>query len=141
MPAPDPRVTGVHPVDDHNQVVTVEGGEWSFRAAPCVQCPWRRDNDGSFPAEAFRHSATTSYDMAQSTFACHMAGMERPATCAGFLLSTGADHNLSVRLKIARGLYRHDQVSAAGADLHPSYQSMAIANDVDPDDPAIQPCR
>lgn len=32
---------------------------------------------GEFPAEAFRHSAPTAYDMAESGFSCHSAGTER----------------------------------------------------------------
>jgi Family of unknown function (DUF6283) len=138
------RVVATRLADECNQVVTVQGGRWSFRPAPCVECPWRRSNDGSFPAEAFRLSASTSYDMAWSMFACHMfachmAGAERPATCAGFLLSTGAEHNLALRLKLARSQFRPDQVSAADADLDPDYRAMAVANGVDPDDPAITP--
>jgi hypothetical protein len=136
-----PHIVATRPADEHNQVVTVQGGDWRFCSAPCQQCPWRRSNDGAFPAEAFRLSASTSYDMAWSTFACHMAGARRLATCAGFLLSTGAEHNLALRLKLVRGEFHPDQVRAAGADLHPDYRSMAIANGVDPDDPAITPCR
>jgi hypothetical protein len=136
-----PRITRATPADDTNQVVRVEGGAWAFRPVPCAQCPWRVDRDGSFPAEAFRISAPTAYDMAQETFGCHMAGPTTPATCAGFLLSSGAQHNLTVRLKLLRRLFGWDQVSDGGHPLHPDYRSMAEANGVDPDDPRLRPCR
>lgn len=32
-----------------------------------VKCPWRVDATGEFPADAFRHSAETAYDMATET--------------------------------------------------------------------------
>lgn len=124
--------------DDH-QVVTAEGGSGGYCRRPCADCPWRKDAVGVFPAEAFRHSAATAYDMADRTFACHQAGIENPKICAGFLLR-GADHNLSVRLKRIKGGLRED-VSDAGHQLHASYRDMAIANGVDPDDPILEPCR
>ena len=93
----------------------------------------------AFPAEAFRHSANTAYDMSDHSFGCHQSGSKRPATCAGFLLR-GADHNLSVRLGYMTGQYQ-DDVSDAGEDLHESYRDMAIANGVDPDDVALKHCR
>jgi hypothetical protein len=108
---------------------------------PCPQCPWREDSPiGVFPAEAYRHSAATAYDMAQTTFACHMAGKERPLTCAGFLLR-GSMHNLLIRLAQIRGTLNLRDVSDGGAPLYESYRAMAIANGVAPDDPALQPCR
>jgi hypothetical protein len=135
------HITRVTPADDHNQVVRVEGGTWNFQPLPCAQCPWRKDQDGTFPAEAFRISAPTAYDMAVETFGCHMAGVDDPATCAGFLLSAGAQHNLTVRLKLLRRLFAWDLVIDGGHDLHPDYRSMAEANGVDPDDPVLRPCR
>ncbi|HMF69483.1 MAG TPA: DUF6283 family protein, partial [Phyllobacterium sp.] len=62
------------------------GKGWN-RREPCDQCPWRADlPTGVFPAEAFRISANTAYDASFNTFACHVTGSEKPATCAGFLL-------------------------------------------------------
>lgn len=120
---------------DH-AVISLKGGPATYRREPCPTCPWRKDATGEFPAEAFKHSAGTAYDMSTHTFACHQSGKERPALCAGFLLR-GADHNLAVRLKrIERG-----QVSDGGHELHDSYRAMAVANGVNPDDPALGPCR
>lgn len=80
------RRTRITPVDDNHQVVTVVGGERNFMKRPCADCPWRKDAVGIFPAEAFRVSAHTSYDMSTSAFGCHSAGSVQPKTCAGFLL-------------------------------------------------------
>lgn len=132
-------ITRVRPAGEHHQVLTVEGGSGSYRKKPCKNCPWRIDAVGQFPAEAFRHSASTAYDMAKNTFACHEAGVKKPATCAGFLLR-GADHNLSVRLGHITGRYKCD-VSDGGHELHDSYRAMAIANGVSPDDPILAQCR
>nr|WP_255674514.1 DUF6283 family protein [Deinococcus sp. 6GRE01] len=107
---------------------------------PCPRCPWRVDATGEFPAEAFRHSASTSYDMAESVFSCHEAGMEATRTCAGFLLR-GADHNLAVRLGTLSGRYDLTAVTDGGHELHASYRAMAIANGVSPSDPILAPCR
>lgn len=127
--------------DENNAVVTVEGAGGGYCRTPCPECPWRVENAGSFPAEAFRISAPTAYDMADRTFACHMAGLEQPKKCAGALLSTGAEHNLKVRMALMRGSFRWDDVTAGGVVLHKSYAAMAVANGVDPDDPALRGCR
>ena len=134
-----PRITARHAAGNDHQVVTIEGGTGAYRRKPCSDCPWRTDAVGAFPAEAFRHSACTAYDMAQSTFACHQSGAKAPATCAGFLLR-GADHNLSVRLGRRTGRIQ-DDVSDGGHDLHASYKAMAVANGVAEDDPVLQQCR
>lgn len=134
-----PQVTGVRPAGDEHQVVTVEGGAAHYRRKPCSDCPWRKDAVGVFPAEAFRHSAPTAYDMSQRKFACHQSGAKRPAVCAGFLLR-GADHNLAVRLLRMRGDIGTD-VSDSGVELHESYAAMAVANGVEPDDPCLSKCR
>jgi hypothetical protein len=97
------------------------------------------DATGVFPPEAFRLSARTAYDMAQETFACHSSGTAKPATCAGFLLR-GAEHNLSVRMQRISGTYP-EGVHDGGHALHPGYTAMAVANGVDPDDPALAKCR
>lgn len=137
------EIIKVTPADVNHQVVSVKssscGRIHSHRRKPCKDCPWRRDAVGEFPAEAFRISAHTAYDMAEETFACHSSGAEKPATCAGFLLR-GADHNLSVRLAYMRGRLKND-VEDGGHELFDSYREMAIANGVDPDDPVLKPCR
>ncbi len=134
------RVVAVKPVDEGHQVVSIEGGGGSYRREPCPGCPWRVDQTGVFPAGAFKHSAPTSYDMAQSVFACHESGAKKPATCAGFLMR-GAAHNLAVRLGYSSGRYDFDAISDGGHELHASYRAMAEANGVDPDDPVLAPCR
>lgn len=133
-------VVKVTPAGPLHQVVTVVGGPGAYRRKPCAKCPWRVDATGEFPAEAFRASASTAYDLAQNTFACHDSGASKPAICAGFLLR-GADHNLSVRmLRITeRGIF--SDVVDGGVQLHDSYRAMAIANGMDPDDQALAPCR
>lgn len=133
------RITAVRPADDRNQVVTVEGGEGGYRRTPCGGCPWRKDQTGSFPAEAFRHSANTAYDMSDRGFGCHESGVRKPALCAGFLLR-GAEHNLRVRLRQMAGEGFRD-VTDGGHDLHDDYVEMALANGVAADDPSLAPCR
>jgi hypothetical protein len=111
------------------------------RVTPCEQCPWRRDvPTGEFPVSAYKHSATTSYDLAETTFSCHMAGRDKPATCAGFLLR-GADHNLAVRLALFARRYNPLRVHDSGLPLFESYRAMAIANGVSADDPTLAACR
>jgi len=136
------NIKGVRPAGPDHQVITVEtrsSEKKLYRREPCTKCPWRKDAAGEFPAEAFRHSARTAYDMTEHTFACHDSGTKRPATCAGFLLR-GADHNLSVRLaRIAGDIC--DDVSDGGHELFDNYRDMAVANGVDPDDPVLSPCR
>jgi hypothetical protein len=128
----------VRPAGDDHQVVSIKGGGHGHCNKPCPDCPWRVDAVGEFPAEAFRHSASTAYDMSERTFACHQAGKDNPKTCAGFLLR-GADHNLSVR--IARMTGKIGRVSDGGHGLHENYRAMAIANGVDPNDPVLEKCR
>jgi hypothetical protein len=123
---------------DH-QVVTLEGGPGGYRRKPCQGCPWRKDTVGSFPSEAFVHSASTAYDMATHMFGCHESGTVKPATCAGFLLR-GADHNLAARIGYITGKYKHD-ISSDGLSLHVNYRAMAVANGVDPNHPALEHCR
>ncbi|MDH0071275.1 DUF6283 family protein [Stenotrophomonas maltophilia] len=126
---------------DH-QVVTVQGARAAddrYCKRPCPDCPWRIDAVGKWPADAFRASAETAYDMASHTFACHSAGADKPRLCAGFLLR-GADHNLTVRLDRMRNRQR-DDVEDGGHALHASYADMAIANGVPADDPVLAPCR
>ena len=138
MSATQPRVTQVRPAGEEHQVITVEGGRGLYRRKPCGDCPWRVDATGVFPAEAFRHSAGTSYDMSSHTFACHQSGSQKPAVCAGFMLR--AHHNMALRMGYISGKYGND-VSDGGVELHADYRVMAIANGVDPDDPILTPCR
>lgn len=137
--APTPVITRIRPAGESHQVVTVEGESGKYCRKPCKDCPWRKDAIGEFPAEAFKHSAETAYDMAQHVFTCHKSGVERPKICAGFLLR-GAEHNLAVRLKRMTGAIR-DDVSDGGHALHADYKAMAVANGVDPTDPVLAPCR
>jgi hypothetical protein len=123
-------------------VVTVEGGGGrGYRVKPCAQCPWRLDQVGTFPAEAFRLSAPTAYDAAMSTFGCHMSPTSAPQTCAGFLLSAGALHNILVRLRLSDDRLDLAKIKRAGLRLFKSYRAMAIANGVAPDDPVLALCR
>ena len=135
----EPKVAETRPAGEAHQVVTLVGGSRGYRRKPCKTCPWRVDATGEFPAEAFRHSAHTAYDMSDHTFACHQSGQKKPATCAGFLLR-GASHNLAVRLAYMQGRIKND-VQAAGVELHPNYRAMAVANGVPEDDPVLARCR
>lgn len=127
-------VRKITPADENNQVVSITGGGGYMRQ-PCVECPWRRENAGSFPAEAFRISANTCVHGSLAKFACHMAGKDTPKTCAGFLLSLDAEDNFGVRIMyIERGELN---VEAGAADLYPRYREMAEENGVAEDDPAI----
>lgn len=77
--------------------------------------------------------------MATHTFACHESGVSKPAMCAGFLLR-GANHNLSVRLKMIQCSSFGD-VHDGGHELHENYRAMAVTNGVAPDDPSLAACR
>ena len=134
------EVTRTRPAGPEHQVVTVAGGRGTYRRWPCGGCPWRVDQTGMFPAEAFVHSAETAYDLSTHTFACHESGTEHPAICAGFLLH-GADHNLIVRMRSANGRIDLGAVHDDGFELHVDYVAMAVANGVAADDPALTRCR
>lgn len=130
-----PKIIQVRKAGDDHQVLSLKADERGYCKKPCPDCPWRKDAVGVFPAEAFRHSASTAQDMSTRLFSCHTAGSERPLTCAGFLLR-GADDNLAVRMKVATGEIAND-VSDGGHDLFSDYRAMAIANGVAPDDPTL----
>lgn len=132
------NVIRTRPAGEGHQVVTVKGGK-GYRRAPCGGCPWKTENDKQFPPQAFCHSASTAYDMADSVFACHESGVNGGHTCAGFLLR-GAEHNLAVRIGKLTGRYA-DDVTDGGQELHHSYRAMAIANGVAPDAPELEKCR
>lgn len=138
------KIIAIHPCDDRHQIVTITtpgAPDRAYCTSPCAQCPWRKDSPiGAFPVEAYRHSAITYYDMAKSMFACHMSGREKASTCAGFLLSRGAAHNLLVRLALMDGRLDLRKVKSDVA-LYQTYQDMAIANGVARDDPVLGPCR
>lgn len=138
------EILAVRKAGDDHQVVTVKRDAdrktaHLYRRQPCAKCPWRIDAVGEFPAEAFKHSASTAYDMSDHAFGCHESGTRKPATCAGFLLR-GADHNLRVRMAYLAGEI-HDDLEDSGLELFESYREMAIANGVDPDDPVLADCR
>lgn len=134
------RVVAAKPAGPDHQVVSIiSGRSGSYRRSPCGGCPWVRENAGSFPPEAFVHSASTAYDLAQSRFACHESGQNRPATCAGFLLR-GAGHNLAVRLDQLKG-ERFEGLEEGSRPLFDNYRAMAEANGVAHDEPALKPCR
>jgi hypothetical protein len=150
-----PHIIQILKEDPKLATTLVEGGNDAYRRRPCSNCPWRKDAVGKFPAEAFRHSAntaydmaqhtfachqSTAYDMAQHTFACHQSGAERPAICAGFLLR-GAIHKLAMRLKVMKGKIDLRTVSDGGVELFDSYRAMAEANGIEPNDPILIPCR
>lgn len=123
--------------DWNHEVVTVQaGGDKKYMREPCPDCPWRIDAVGEFPAEAFKISAHTAYDMAQNSFGCHASGTKSPKTCAGFLLK-GSTHNLGVRLKLMSGHYDLSKVSDGGHELFSNYKEMAIANGVAEDDECL----
>lgn len=136
----EPRIVDARPAGPDHQVLSVEGGRRTYRRRPCGGCPWRVDQTGEFPAEAFRQSAGTAYDLSTRMFGCHEAGAAQPATCAGFLMA-GSEHNLAYRLAVSQGRIDPGQVSDGGHALHVSYRAMAEANGVHPDDPALAPCR
>jgi hypothetical protein len=130
-------VTATRVADENHVVHTINGGGGDYCRKPCAQCPWRVDQSGEFPPEAFRISANTAEDMATHTFACHMRGTEKPATCAGFLVR-GAHDNFTVRIRRGRGEML--DVEDGGLLLHPSYVEMAVANGVPRKDPALAKC-
>lgn len=114
--------------------------EPSYCRSPCAQCPWVKGRTGAFPPDAYRFSASTSEDMANNIFGCHMAGLDKSLDCAGFLLQ-GAAHNLGVRLKVMKMGKWFPGLSDGGLDLYPNYRAMAVANGVPADDPALALCR
>ena len=127
--------------DDNHEVVSVSGnGDKKYMRKPCGDCPWRKGATGEFPAEAFRISAHTAYDMAEHSFGCHASGTEKPKTCAGFLLK-GSTHNLGVRMRLMKGEYDLSKVSDGGHELFANYKEMAIANGVSPNDESLIPIR
>nr|WP_255593518.1 DUF6283 family protein [Acidovorax sp. sic0104] len=105
-------VLKVTPAGQDHQVVSLKSQSKSYRKEPCPGCPWKTANAGDFPADAFKVSANTAYDMSTHVFSCHESGSRHPATCAGFLLR-GADNNLSVRLSYINGKFQNDVTDGA----------------------------
>lgn len=134
------RIVAVRPADGDHNVITLDGGGHHYRRQPCSGCPWRTDQTGVFPAEAFRLSAPCSYDQSDRMFGCHESDHARPATCAGFLLQSAA-HNWAWRRAVINGRIDMGQVHDGGHTLHRSYRAMAEANGVPADDPALERCR
>lgn len=144
-----PSITNARLAGDEHLVLTIEGCGGHYRRRPCggevstperPGCPWRVDATGHFPAEAFAHSANTADDLSGKMFGCHESGADRPATCAGFLLR-GADHNMTVRMRLSSGSIDLSQVDDGGHELWPGYVTMAVENGLDMDDPALRNCR
>lgn len=139
------RVTRVQDGGDGCRVVTWETPHEErtgkdHQETPCKRCPWRRDAPvGAFPPDVFRSSARTAYDQATHRFGCHASQNGKPLTCAGFLLR-GAAHNIAVRMDLSRHGIDYSGVHSP-VELYDSYREMAIANGVDPDDPALARCR
>lgn len=125
-------------------IISTSGDMKKFvhRSKPCSTCPYRKDSAlGRFPPKAYTEAAEVSYDMAQKTFACHEAGVERATVCAGFLL-TNAHNNMRVRIAQIDGRYTPDKVgNPDNVPLYASYKDMAVANGVDPDHPSLAKCR
>lgn len=104
---------------------------------PCPERPWRKDvKPGRFPPERFRLLAASAEDMSAVLFGCHKSPAGGEFACAGFLLQ-GAAHNLGIRLAAARGRIDLSKISDGGFPLFASYRAMAVANGVDPEDPAL----
>lgn len=101
----------------------------------CAECPWRRDvKPGRFPPERFRQLAGTAYDMAVRVFACHKSPEGKEFACAGAIKRTG--HSLTLRM----AKIDPDEIRADGP-LFEDFREMAVANGVDPGDPALAHCR
>jgi hypothetical protein len=137
---PKAKIAARRSADENNDVITVIGGDGNYRRTPCGGCPWRVDNTGTFPAEAFRHSANTAADMSTHEFGCHESDSGNPLTCAGYLLR-GSAHNLQTRLKTAKMKYDWKKINDGGHELHHDYVEMAVENGCSPDDEELQQCR
>ncbi|KKN85086.1 hypothetical protein LCGC14_0282550 [marine sediment metagenome] len=137
------RIVDVKPAGPDHQVISFvseAGSQRRYCKKPCADCPWRLDAVGEFPAEAFKHGAHTAYDMSENTFACHSAGKDKSATCAGYLLH-GSYHSLAIRFDLMLGNIDLSEVSDGGHELFTSYRAMAEANGVSADDPVLRACR
>ncbi|RNG38037.1 DUF6283 family protein [Streptomyces botrytidirepellens] len=144
-PGERPAIIYTRPADDVWGVVSAERPDSSIasdaKPAPCAgteRCPWRRDAaTGTFPAEAFRLSARTSYPGSDRHFVCHSSTPGAPSICAGWMLR-GAAGNAEAQ-ELLRAGRLHMPVLPEGVELYDDYAQMAIANGVDPADPALAP--
>lgn len=140
-------ITEARAADADHRVLTVTGGNGSYRREPCSDCPWRVDAAGIFPAEAFRLAGNVAIDGSKMreigdalhAFACHQSGAGKPATCAGYILR-GQD-GIGWRIAAATGRFDPREVTDQGLTMHDSYFDMAVANGVVADDPALDACR
>jgi hypothetical protein len=137
-------ITQKRPADAVWGVTTLEyQGPPVAQRSPCAgteRCPWRRDaTPGTFPAEAFRLSAPTSYPDSDRRFGCHSSSAEAPRICAGWLLR-GAFGNQQVQKLLEAGLIQVPTLPP-GVELYDDYAEMAVANGVAEDDPALVPLR
>ncbi|WP_339110159.1 hypothetical protein [Thioclava sp. GXIMD4216] len=47
------KITRTRMAGDDHAVISLEGSKGSYRRQQCAGCPWRKDQTGEFPAEAF----------------------------------------------------------------------------------------
>lgn len=132
-------VAAVRPANREWGVATLVGGVPAAQPRPCTgaePCPWRRDAPrGQFPAAAYRHSADTSRPGTNRAFACHSSTSEKLKICAGWLLVEG-HRNPQIHARMTFGDLARPELPEA-VELYSSYRAMAIANGVDPADPAL----
>lgn len=126
------------PAGPDHSVAVVPGAPHAYRREPCSGCPWRVDQTGVFPPEAFEHSANTARPGSLHTFGCHESGIYKGATCAGFLLR-GVTCNRAAETLAAEGHIDPAQVHDGAHALHASYRDMAIANGVPASHPVLTP--
>ncbi|MEV8335083.1 DUF6283 family protein [Streptomyces niveus] len=132
------------PADEVWAVVSLHhDGPPVAQRSPCAgpePCPWRRDATlRTFPVDAFRFSARTSYPDSDHRFQCHSSTAEAPRICAGWLLR-GASGNQSVQ-RLLQSARLKAPVLPAEVELYDNYAEMAVANGVSADDPLITSCR
>lgn len=109
------------------------------RAAPCANCPWRRDSPpGEFPPERYAALADTAgrpgaeAPIGGPLFACHKSTEGHDRACAGWLARCGHNH-LGIRLAIIQGLLPGEVTWAPPPSWPPlfnSYAEMAARNGV-----------
>lgn len=112
----------------------VEKKQPGFRMrTTCDECPWRTDVAvGRFPPERFIKLRNTVKQGLNPLFACHKTLEGGDEACVGYLLVDG-ENNFTVRLAASRGDIKRDDLHAAGP-LYESFEAMAIANGVKPEE-------
>lgn len=99
----------------------------------CSECPWRKDVPvGRFPPERYVALKNTVEQGLNNLFACHKTSDGEPSACVGFLLVDGPN-NWTARLAAITGEFDPRKLEAAGP-LYDSFQEMALANGVSPED-------